>query len=141
MLYLNVAMMFDALYRLVAEISPGAFRGLAIEPSNPGFIAAITYFSLSALTTAGFGDIVPIHPFARCLANMEAIIGQLYPATLLARIVTLELAHRRGGGRRSDGQAWRTGGRLGDAAGDGNSTMRRRESDWASVTVPREQEE
>ena len=42
-----------------------------------------------------------MHPFARCLANLEAIIGQLYPG--LARIVTLELAHRRARGRRSDG--------------------------------------
>jgi hypothetical protein len=104
LLYLNFAMIFIALYRLLAEISPGAFRGLTIAPTDPGFVAAITYFSLSDLTTAGFGDIVPIHPFARSLANLEAIIGQLYPATLLARIVTLELEHRRRGrSRRSDG--------------------------------------
>ena len=102
-LYLNFAMIFIALYRLLAEISPGAFQGLATEPNDPGFVAALTYFSLSALTTAGFGDIVPLHPFARCLANLEAIIGQLYPATLLARIVTLELAHRRVRGRPSRG--------------------------------------
>jgi hypothetical protein len=76
---------------------------VVVAPNDPGFINAITYFSLSALTTAGFGDIVPMHPFARSLANLEAIIGQLYPATLLARIVTLELAHRRARGRRSDG--------------------------------------
>jgi ion channel len=76
---------------------------LAATPNGPGFIGAITYFSLSALTPTGFGDIVPMHPFARSLANLEAIIGQLYPATLLARIVTPELAHRRARGRRSDG--------------------------------------
>jgi hypothetical protein len=35
-----------------------------------------------------------LHPFARSLANVEAIIGQLYPATLLARLVTLELESR-----------------------------------------------
>jgi hypothetical protein len=96
-LYLNFAMIFIALYRLLAEISPEAFKGLAIQPNDPGFVAAITYFSLSTLTTASFGDIVPLHPFARSLANLEAIIGQLYPATLLARIVTLELEHRRRG--------------------------------------------
>ena len=89
-IYLDFAMIFGALYRLLAEISPAAFQGLAATPNDPGFIGAITYFSLSALTTAGFGDIVPMHPFARCFANLEAIIGQLYPATLLARIVTLE---------------------------------------------------
>ena len=38
----------------------------------------------------GYGDIVPMHPLARSLCNVEAIIGQLYPATLLARLVTLE---------------------------------------------------
>jgi hypothetical protein len=46
------------------------------------------------LTTTGYGDIVPIHPYARSLANIEAVIGQLYPATLLARLVTLELKSR-----------------------------------------------
>jgi hypothetical protein len=102
-LYLNFALIFIALYRLLAEISPAAFQGLGIGPDDAGFVAAITYFSLSSLTTAGFGDIVPMHPFARSLANLGAIIGQLYPATLLARIVTLELEHRRGArSRRTD---------------------------------------
>jgi hypothetical protein len=41
----------------------------------------------------GYGDIVPLHPLALSLANVEAIIGQIYPATLLARFVTLELTH------------------------------------------------
>jgi hypothetical protein len=45
------------------------------------------------LTTTGYGDIAPLHPYARSLANVEAIIGQIYPATLLARLVTHELAH------------------------------------------------
>ena len=47
-----------------------------------------------ALTTTGYGDIHPLHPLARSLCNLEAIFGQLYPATLLARLVTLEIAHR-----------------------------------------------
>ena len=47
-----------------------------------------------ALTTVGYGDITPLHPMARDIANLEAVLGQLYPATLLARLVTLEMAHR-----------------------------------------------
>jgi hypothetical protein len=39
----------------------------------------------------GFGDVTPVHPIARTLTNVEAIIGQLFPATLLARLITLEL--------------------------------------------------
>jgi len=98
-LYLNFALIFTALYGLLLEVAPGAFIGPATALNEAGSGATITYFSLSTLTTGGFGDIVPVHPFARSLANLEAIIGQLYPATLLARIVTMELEHRR---RRSE---------------------------------------
>jgi hypothetical protein len=54
----------------------------------------LIYFSFVTLTSVGYGDIVSLRPYARGLANVEAIIGQLYPATLLARLVTLELEHR-----------------------------------------------
>jgi hypothetical protein len=47
------------------------------------------YFSVSTLTTVGYGDIAPLNPIARSLANLEALIGQLYPAIIVARIVTL----------------------------------------------------
>ena len=47
------------------------------------------------LTSTGYGDIVPLHPVARSLATLEAVIGQLFPATLLARLVSLELEGRR----------------------------------------------
>src|SRR5215510_4350883 len=46
---------------------------------------------LVPLTTAGIVDITPIHPLARSLTNLEAGVGQLYPATLLARLATLQI--------------------------------------------------
>ena len=52
------------------------------------------YFTFVTGLTIGYGDIVPVHPIARSLCNLEAICGQLYPATLLARIVTLEVGSR-----------------------------------------------
>ena len=45
----------------------------------------------------GYGDIMPVHPFARALAVLEALAGQLYLAIMLARLVSLELQSRRGG--------------------------------------------
>ncbi|WP_456748885.1 potassium channel family protein [Bradyrhizobium sp. USDA 4354] len=51
-------------------------------------------FSFATMTTTGYGDVAPLHPVARRLCNMEAIFGQLYPATLVARLVTIEIAHR-----------------------------------------------
>ena len=67
-----------------------AFSGLTFE-YNSALASRLLYFSFVTLTSTGYGDIVPIHPLARSLCNLESIIGQLYPAILMARLVTLEL--------------------------------------------------
>jgi len=89
--YLHVALIFTYLYAVVLVLNPGAL-GDAIEMTDVFAGAKVLYFSFTTLTTVGYGDITPVHPFARSLSNLEAIIGQLYPATLLARLVTLEIA-------------------------------------------------
>jgi len=93
LLYLLIALAFVALFVFVGLVIPKAFSGLVLE-DNATFASSAIYFSFVTLTTVGYGDIVPIHPIARSLCNLEAICGQLYPATLLARIVTLEVAGR-----------------------------------------------
>jgi len=52
------------------------------------------YFSYATLSTVGYGDIVAVHPIARSLAVMEALVGQLYPAILIARLVSQEVQDR-----------------------------------------------
>ncbi len=98
LLYLNFGLFFFTLYRLMSLLVLNAFGGLPPLGEEFGSGAALLYFSFSTLTTVGYGDIVPLHPLARNLANLEAILGQLYPATLLARLVSLELEHRRQAG-------------------------------------------
>lgn len=93
-LYFNFALIFAACYRLVWDLRPDAFTDLAGVKGEPQRLASMLYFSFVTLTSTGFGDIAPVHPFARSLANLEAIIGQLYPATLLARLVTLRMEKR-----------------------------------------------
>ena len=93
LLYLIIGQVFAALIGLVILLEPNAVTNL--EPLNVNFTGNLIYFSLITLTTTGFGDIVPLHPYARGLVNMEAVIGQLYPATLLARLVTLDLGSHR----------------------------------------------
>ena len=93
LLYLLVAVCFASLYAFVGLSIPDAFKGVAFE-DNAALASELFYLSFVTLTTTGFGDIVPVHPLARSLCNIEAIIGQLYPATLLARLVTLELRGR-----------------------------------------------
>jgi hypothetical protein len=93
-LYLNFALIFSAIYRLIYVLTPDAFANLPHSGSEYGSGASLLYFSFSTLTTVGYGDITPVHPLARSIANLESVIGQLYPATLLARLVSLEIAHR-----------------------------------------------
>lgn len=94
LLYLDVGLIFAALYCLVAVSKTSAFSGLPSLRDDLSASGNFVYFSFVTLTSVGYGDVAPVHPIARALANVEAIIGQLYPATLLARLVTLELANR-----------------------------------------------
>jgi hypothetical protein len=91
-LYLGIGMIFVSLDILLARVMPGAFSHLSADPFERR--EALTYFSFSTLTTSSFGDILPVHPIARSLANLEAICGQLFPAILLARVVGLHGAKR-----------------------------------------------
>jgi hypothetical protein len=93
LLYLTIAITFMALFTFIGSVVPGAFSGLSLDDS-PSLASNLIYFSFVTLTTTGYGDIFPVHPIARSLCNLESIFGQLYPATLLARLVTLELAGR-----------------------------------------------
>jgi len=93
LLYLLVAVGFAALFAFVGLSIPDAFKGVAFE-DNAALASELFYLSFATLTTTGYGDIVPVHPLARSLCNIEAIVGQLYPATLLARLVTLELRNK-----------------------------------------------
>jgi hypothetical protein len=89
-LYLSIALVFANAYRTCALLLHGSFSGLDMGQSH--FVGNTLYFSLSTLTTTGFGDIAPLHPLVRSIANLESVIGQLFPATLLARLVTLHAA-------------------------------------------------
>lgn len=93
--YLNFGLIAAAIYRVIWDFHPDAFHGIAPDVTAAQATGALVYYSFVTLTTVGYGDVVPANPFARGIANLEAIIGQLYPATTLARLVTLELEARR----------------------------------------------
>jgi len=88
LLYLTIGLLFVALYTLVGAYSPNAFNGLTVT-AHVSLPSDLVCFSFTTLTAVGYGDIVPVDPVARSLSNIEAILGQLYPATLLARLVSL----------------------------------------------------
>ena len=95
LLYLAIGLVFVALYTMVGAYSPNAFTGMTVT-AHVSLPSDLVYFSFTTLTTLGYGDIMPVHPIARSLSNVEAIIGQVYPATLLARLVSLGEGPARG---------------------------------------------
>jgi hypothetical protein len=101
LLYLTIGLTFVGFFVLVGLCAPHAFAGLSVSHDR-GLGSGLIYFSFVTLTSVGYGDIVPVHPMARALANIEGIIGQLFPATLLARMVTLQLEDHRDQRREKD---------------------------------------
>jgi len=91
--YLLLGLVWASAYDIVALRHPDAFAGVAAGDGE-GTWQHWLYFSFVTLTTMGYGDITPVHPAARSLAVMEALVGQLYPAILLARLVSLEVQSR-----------------------------------------------
>jgi Ion channel len=90
--YMLIGLSFAMAYILITDLYPGTFidRGQPLSRSvaNPGEASAsILYFSFVTLTTLGFGDIIPTGEVARMLATSEAIIGQLFIAIFIARLV------------------------------------------------------
>ena len=90
LLYLAIGLAFVSLFTLLGLLIPDAFTGMSITDS-PSFTSTMIYFVFGTLTGAGSDNIAPLHPIARSLTVVVAMIGQLYPATLLARLVTLEI--------------------------------------------------
>lgn len=93
--YLLIAMMFAAAYTWVDVLVPNAFSGTPPQGDTPhDTVQRFVYFSFVTLTTTGYGDIAPLSPVARSLAMLEALIGQMFPSILLARLVSMELWYR-----------------------------------------------
>jgi len=99
--YLLVAYSWALAYQLLVLGDPTAFS-FPVVPLNPQTLRfRLLYFSTTTLTTASYGDLIPLTPAARSLAALESAVGQLFPVLLLARLVSMELHYRQLRGRRA----------------------------------------
>ena len=93
--YLLIAVIFAFAYMFIHQQDPHAFQmANQLKVVRVDQFEAFFYYSVVTLTTVGFGDITAIHPMARSLTMGEALIGQLYPAILIARLVTLSTSNK-----------------------------------------------
>lgn len=101
-LYLAIVILFAWFYRLIAGAFPTAFSGMQFAAGHRGGLTPFLYYSLTSLTTLGLGDIAPVDAFARSLTAFEALLGQLFPAVILARILTLYMDEKHREAARSE---------------------------------------
>ena len=95
-----------SLYLLIGFICASLYYAIELFAGDPSISTTFTgnfgigpprvetvYYSFVTLTTLGYGDIAPIAQPTRALAILEALTGQIFLVTLMARLVSLHVAH------------------------------------------------
>lgn len=89
--YLMLGLFFTSLFKLLSILSGEPFFAQLSDPVTADF----EYFSFITLTTVGYGDLTPASNVARAGAVCEAVLGQVFLVTIVARVVSV-MAPRRG---------------------------------------------
>lgn len=84
-IYILIGILFALMYRFIVFVDPNAFSEPMISR------AKVFYYSFTVLTSLGFGDITPVNVLVVNLTSLEAIIGQIFLAVFVARLVGLYL--------------------------------------------------
>jgi hypothetical protein len=86
--YLLIGVFFGMIYQIVLVFDPHAFH---FNPTNFKNLTPtdgdLFYYSLITLSTVGYGDVSPVAPIARSISMIEAILGVMYVATMIARFI------------------------------------------------------
>lgn len=98
--YILIGLSWSFVYGLIEFLNPGSFsipdlpekaQALALQHDK---LFDFIYFSFVTITTLGYGDIVPVAKIAKMLSVLESLIGQLFIALLVARLVGLYTAQQ-----------------------------------------------
>ena len=101
--YMLIGVIFAVIYTVIIELDPGAFHVDASSRHQDAIpFGDLLYYSFVCLSTLGLGDITPVNSFARSVSIVQAVIGVMYVAVLIAQLV-LAPAHRKAAGLRESG--------------------------------------
>jgi hypothetical protein len=81
--YLIIGLMYSAFYAAMYYLSGRVF----FVGNQPGTPSNFQYFSFTTLTTLGYGDFTAASNDGRAVAMLEAMTGQIFLATLVAKLV------------------------------------------------------
>ncbi len=88
-IYLLAAMMFSSIHRHVSAIDPDAYYLTLVDKPMLLLWNDALYFSISTISTVGYGDIIPRSPWARAVCMLEAVIGVFITIVFIARLASL----------------------------------------------------
>ena len=98
--YLLLALVFALIYAAEYTLNPTSFdvpdsvaAVLAEANSNAAVTRVFMYFSFVTISTLGYGDVLPSSTVAQATAAGETILGQVFLAVAVARLVALQIAH------------------------------------------------
>ena len=110
--YVLIAAIFASIYSVLLQFDPNGLTlwpGAEIVPKDLTFqsqeYGVLGYYSIATLTTLGYGDIVPNSTATRNTAAVEALIGQLYLAVIVARLVGMYITTRTTAAMKAQAQA------------------------------------
>jgi hypothetical protein len=92
--YLLFGILWAVCYEIVEFWRPGSFGVLGKK--GQATLPQLAYFSFTTLTTLGLGEIIPLSPLARSFVVLEALVGQLFPVVLIARLVAMQIEYHKG---------------------------------------------
>ncbi|MHC4911733.1 MAG: ion channel [Planctomycetota bacterium] len=87
--YLLIGLMWANLFSVLEILQPGSFQ---IPDHLSADSSIFTYYSYVTLTTLGFGDIIPMTNQARSLSVLESVVGPIYLAVVVARLVGMGIS-------------------------------------------------
>lgn len=95
-IYLLAGILWAKLYFITETLLPGSFHGIQnLDLAKSGLDAAfhnqfdLLYYSFTTITSLGIGDILPLRHLAKSLTVIEAMFGQLFLATVVAKMVSI----------------------------------------------------
>lgn len=89
-IYLMIGILWGIFYKILVNINANSFELSIFIDASPQY--QLFYFSFTTLTTLGYGDISPLNSMGMMLSNIEALLGQLFPAIFISKLVSLSLS-------------------------------------------------
>lgn len=90
--YLILGIVWALAFVALEMLAPGSFHFAAGTPARSDVFWRFLGFSFATLTTLGYGNVAPATRQGDAIATAEAVVGQMYVAIVIARIVALQIA-------------------------------------------------